>query len=228
MNCQIYWGVDMPLDLPIWALTIEKQKWPFRWKGRCTWGVDLPLDLPIWVLAIEKQKWPFRWTGRCTWGVDLPLDLPMWALTIEIRNDHSDELADLWGVDLTLDLPIWALTREIRNDHSDELADVLGGRYATWSAYMSFNNRKQKWPFRWTGRCTWGVDLLLDLPIWALTIESRNHHSDELPDLGVDLPLHLPTWALTREIRNDHSDELADLGGRSSMWSAYMSFSNRN
>ena len=31
------------------------------------------------------------------WGLDLPLDLPIWALTIEIRNDHSDELADLGG-----------------------------------------------------------------------------------------------------------------------------------
>ena len=63
------------------------------------------------------------------WGVDLPLDLSISALTTEIRNDHSDELAD-WGVDLPLDLPISALMIEIRNEHSDELAD-LGGRSAT-------------------------------------------------------------------------------------------------
>ena len=34
---------------------------------------------------------------------------------------------------------------------------------------MSFHNRNQKWPFRWTGRSR-GLDLPLDLPIWAFRI----------------------------------------------------------
>ena len=42
---------------------------------------------------------------------------------------------------------------------------------------MSFNNRNQKWSFRWTGRSPGGLDLSLDLPIGALTIETRKFPS---------------------------------------------------
>ena len=144
MNCQIYWGgryatwsTYMSFNNRKTEMTIQ-MNWQMYLGGRsATWSTYMSFNN-------RNQKWPFRWKGRCTWGVDMPLDLPIWALTIESRNDHSDELADL-----------------------------LGGRSTTWSAYMSFNKRNQKWPFRWTGRCTWGVDMPLDLPIWALTIEKQ-------------------------------------------------------
>ena len=51
------------------------------------------------------------------------------------------------------------------------------GRSATWSANMSSNSRNVKLLFL-TTRCQyWGVDLPLDLPIWALTLEMWNCHS---------------------------------------------------
>ena len=82
------------------------------------------------------------------------------------------------GVDLPGDLPIWAPTVKSWNCHSDPLADLMGGRSATWSANMSLNSlnsKNLKLPFRSTGRSTEGVDLPLDLPIWASTVEMSHH-----------------------------------------------------
>ena len=51
------------------------------------------------------------------------------------------------------------------------------GRSASWSANMSSNSRNFKSPFL-TSRCLyWGVDLPVDLPIFALTLEISCHHS---------------------------------------------------
>ena len=80
---------------------------------------------------------------------------------------------------------------------------VPGSRSATWSANMSSNSRNVKL----TTRCHyWGidlpVDLLLDLPIWALIVEMLNHHS----------------WTLEPSTRRV----------RSATWSANMSSNSRN
>ena len=122
--------------------------------------IDLPLDLPISssnskLLYQENLKLPFCPLDASTRGKGLTLDLPI-CLPIEIWNCHSWQLdastRSTW-VDLPLDLPIWTLTIEIRNCHSWPLdASTGGGRSATWSAYMSFNNRNQKLPFLST-RC---------------------------------------------------------------------------
>ena len=52
-----------------------------------------------------------------------------------------------------------------------------GHRSPSWSANMSSNSRNLKLPFL-TIRCLYkGVDLPLDLPIWALEVEIWNCHS---------------------------------------------------
>ena len=127
----------------------RNQKLPFLTIRYLYQGVDLPLDLPIWTLTIEIRNchsWPYRclYQGR----LDLPLDLPIWNLTIEIWNCHSWPLdASTRGVDLPPDMPVWTLTIEIWNCHSWPLDASTGGvgRSATWSAilgnYEGFNNR---------------------------------------------------------------------------------------
>ena len=135
--------VNLPLHLPIWALTIEMwncYSWPL---GASTGGgrsatssanmtsnsrivklpflmvVDLPLHLPIWDLTAEMwnhHSWPLHATTR---GLDLPLHLPIWAPTVEMWNCHSWPLdATTRRVDLPLPLPIWDLTVEMWNCHS--------------------------------------------------------------------------------------------------------------
>ena len=49
----LYQGVDVPADLPTWALTVEMSyhhSWPLE---ASTGGVDLPVDPPIWALTVE-------------------------------------------------------------------------------------------------------------------------------------------------------------------------------
>ena len=104
----------------------------------------------------------------------------------------------LQGVGLSVDLPIWALTVEMWNHHS-WLLDASTGRgvrSASWSANMSSNSRNLKLPFLATRYPYWGVDLPVDLPIWAL-----NSRNVKLPFLitrclnwGVDLPVDLPNF----------------------------------
>ena len=125
----------------------------------------------------RNVKLPFLTTRCHYWGVDLPVDLP-------------------------LDLPIWVLTVEMWNCYSWPLDATTGGcRSASRSANMSSNSRNVKLLFLTTRCHYWGVDLPLDLPIWALIVEMWNCHS----------------WPL----------DASTSGGRSANWSANMS-SSRN
>ena len=48
-------------------------------------GVDLPVDLPMWPVTIaisNCHSWPLD-ASACE-GADLPVDVPIWAVTIEI------------------------------------------------------------------------------------------------------------------------------------------------
>ena len=133
-------------------------KSPFLTTRCLYWGVDLPVDQPIWALTVEisnHHSWPLDASAR---GVDLTVDLPIWALTVEISNCHSWPLdASARGVDLPVDLPIWALTVEISSHHSWPLdASTSGGRSASWSANMSSNSRNLKSPFLTTRCLYWG------------------------------------------------------------------------
>ena len=105
----------------------------------------------------------------------------------------------------------------------------LGGRSPNWSANVSSNSRNVKLPFmttRWYASSSANVssnhrnlilpflttrwlslgelDLPVDLPIWALTVEMWICHSSPLDDM----PVHLPIWALTVEISYCHSSAL--------------------
>ena len=101
---------------------------------------------------------------------DCHVDLPIWALTAEISYCHSWPLDATMGVDLPVDLPIWALTLEMSYHYSWPLDATMGGRSASWSTNISCNSRNVKLPFL-TTRCYYqGVDLPVDLPIWALTV----------------------------------------------------------
>ena len=172
----LYWGVHLPVDLPIWPVTIAIWNCHY-WPLDCLyWGVDLPswsaymtcnnsnlklpalatrylywdlpVDLPIWPVTIEIwncHSWPL---DASTWrGVDLWVNLPIWPVTIAIWNCHSWPLdaSTGVGVDLPVDLPMWPVTIVIWNCHSWPLdASTGGGRSASWSAYMTCNNSNLK------------------------------------------------------------------------------------
>ena len=79
-------GVDLPVDLPIWALTVEISYYHSWLLDATTGGGSLPVDLPIWALTVEisyYHSWPLYATNG---GVDLPI----WALTVEMWNCHPD------------------------------------------------------------------------------------------------------------------------------------------
>ena len=111
--------VDLPLHLPIWALTAEMwyhHSWPV---DATTSGGRSATSSANMSSNSTNVKLPFL-TTRCHYqGVDLPVDLP-------------------------LHLPIWALTVEMWNHHSWPLDDTtrgrsasLGGRSATWCVWSS-------------------------------------------------------------------------------------------
>ena len=127
----------------------------------------------------RNLKSPFL-TVRCLyWGIDLPGHLSIWALTVEISSHHS------WPLD----------------------ASTSGGWSASWSANMSSNCRNLKLPSLTTRYLYWGVDLPVEMPIWALTVEISSHHSWPLDAStgGVDLPVDWPIWVLTIEMSSHHS-----------------------
>ena len=144
----LYWGVDLPVEMPIWALTVEIS-------SHHSWPLDISTEgrsascLASMSSENRNLKSPFLTTRGLYCGVDLPVNRQIWALSVEISSDHSWPLdASARVVDLPVDLPIWALTVEISSHHS--------------------------WPL---DASTGGVDLPVDWPIWVLTIEISSHHS---------------------------------------------------
>ena len=159
------WGVDLPLDLPLWANISSHSRnviSPFL-TTRCQyWGVDLPVDLPvdlqIWPLTVEMwncHSWPLdATTGGLDLPVDMPLDLQIWPLTVEMSYCYT------WALDISYwgaDLPLWSATMTsnsgiVKSPFLINRCQDLGGRSATWSANMSSNSRNVKSPF-FTTRC---------------------------------------------------------------------------
>ena len=126
--------------------------------------------------------------------VDLPDDLLMWPVTIAIWNCHY------WPLDASM----WE-----------------GGRSASWSDYLTCNNSNLKLPCLATRRLYWrGIDLVVDLPIWPVTIAIWNCHSWPLDAYtrGVDLSVDLPIWPVTIAIWNCDSWPL-DASTRGIDWS---------
>ena len=160
-------GVDLPIDLPIFALTLEissHHSWPLdastggrsaSWLAnissngrnlkspflttRCLhqWGYLLVV-LSIWALTVEISSHHSWSPDASTSGIDLPVDLPIWALTLEISSHHSDYWTHLLGGNLPVDQPIWAPRVEISFHYSWLLdASTSGGWSARWSASWS-------------------------------------------------------------------------------------------
>ena len=141
--------------------------------------------------------WHYLW-------VDLPVDLPIWALTVEMWNCHSWPLdtttggrSTSWSSNMTSN------SRTVKSPFLTNSCYYQGGRCASWSANMSSNRRNVKLPFLTTRCHHQGVDLPVDLPIWALMGEMWNHHS----------------WPLDATTRR---------GGRSASWSANISPNSRS
>ena len=183
----LYWGIDLPVHLSIWALKVEissHHSWPLdtstsggwsaSWSANISsnsrnlklpslttrylyWGVDLPVEMPIWALTVEissHHSWPL---DTSTGGVDLPVDLA--NMSSNNRNVKSPFLTAkclYWGVFLPVNQPIWALTVEISSDHSWTLDASTGGRSASWDANMSSNSRNLKSQFLTTRCLYWG------------------------------------------------------------------------
>ena len=148
----LYWrGVDLPVDLPIWPVTIaiwNCHYWPL---DASTWGGDTSASWSAYVTCNNSNlKLPALAT-RCLYcGVHQPVDLPIWPETIAIWNCHSWPLGtSTWG----------------------------GGRSASWSAYMTCNNSNLKLPFLATRCLYWRVHLPVDLTMWPVTIAIWNCHS---------------------------------------------------
>ena len=62
----LYVQIFKPVDLPIWALTVEMwncHSWPL---DTSTGGVDLPVDLPIWALTVEM--WNCSWSANMSFN----------------------------------------------------------------------------------------------------------------------------------------------------------------
>ena len=146
-------GVDLPVDLPIWALAVETQNghaWPLdastRGDKSVSWSANRSSNS-------RNLKLPFL-TMRCLyWSLDLPVYLQTWALTVEMWNHHSWPLdASTGGIDLPIDLPIWLLTVDISNCHLWPIDASTGGRSASWFANMSSSSRNPKLPCL-TTRC---------------------------------------------------------------------------
>ena len=125
----LYWGVDLPVDLPIWPVTIaiwNCHSWPLDASTR---GVHLSVNLPIWPETIEIwncHSWPLDAStggGRsASWSAYMTcnnsnLKLPFLATRCLYLG---------WG-DLSVNLPIWPVTIAIWNCHSWPL-DASTGR----------------------------------------------------------------------------------------------------
>ena len=205
----LYWGVFLPVNWPIWALTVEISS-NHSWTLDASTGGRSASWLANMSSNNRNVKSPFLTAKCLYWGVFLPVNRPIWALTVEISSDHSwtldastggrsaSWLANMssnnrnvkspfltakclyWGVFLPVDLPIWALTVEISNHNSWPLDASTGGRSANWSANICSNIRNLKSPFLTTRCLYWGVDLPVDWPILALTVEISSHHSWQL------------------------------------------------
>ena len=142
-------GVDLPVDLPIWPVTIaiwNCHSWPL---DASTWGGGRSASWSAYVTCNNSNlKLPFLATRCLYWGVDLPVDLPIWPVTIAIWNCHSWPLdASTGGGDLWVNLPIWPVTIAIWNCHSwPHRCLYWGVDLPVWSAYMTCNNSNLKLP----------------------------------------------------------------------------------
>ena len=137
-----------------------------------TWSANMSSNSSNVKLPFLTNRCQYQGGRSATWSANMSSN------SRNVKLPFLTTRCQYWGRSV-LDLPIWALTVEMWNYHSWPLDVTTGGRSASrsWSANMSSNSRNVKLPFL-TTRCQYqGVDLPLDLPIWALTVEMWNCHS---------------------------------------------------
>ena len=156
------WGLHLPVDLPIWPVTIAIWNCHSWQIGAYARGVNLSVNLPIWPVTIEFwnfHSWPLD--GSTGGGTSVSWSAYM---TCNIRNLKLPFLATrclYWrGIDLPVDLPISPVIIAIWNCQCWPLDTSIwgGGRSASWSAYMTCKNSNLKLPLLAT-RCLylgWG------------------------------------------------------------------------
>ena len=146
------------------------------------WGVDLPLNLPPGLPELSEQQSVSMnlksvfWGGRsATWSATWSA----WALRAKI-SQYESKISVSWGVDLLLDLlpglPELSEQQSISmNLKSAFLFITMGGRSATWSATWSAWALQSNNLSVWICKCTvfWGGDLPLDLPTWSAWDQSE-------------------------------------------------------
>ena len=153
-NRCLYWGVDLPVHLPIWAITVEMwncHSWPLD----ASMGGDLPADLSIWAITVamwNHHSWPI---DASTGGRSASSSANMSYNSRNLKLPFVTNRCLYCRVDLPVHLLIWATTVEISNCHSWPIDASTGGRSASSSANMSYNSRNVKLPFL-TNRCLYG------------------------------------------------------------------------
>ena len=95
-------GVDLPVDLPIFALTLEiscHHSWPLDASTR-----EVPAGCSLNLSSNSRNLKSQFFTTRCLyWGVDLPVPLIIWALTVEISSHNT------WPLDASTSGDTWWL-----------------------------------------------------------------------------------------------------------------------
>ena len=169
-------GGYLLVDLSIWDLILEISSHQSWTKEASTGGVDLPVDLPIFALTLEiscHHSWPLDASTR---GVPAGCSLNLSSNSRNLKSQFLTTRCLYWGVDLSVNRQIWALTVEISSHHSWSLDASTRGVPAGCSLNMSSNSRNFKSQYLTTRCLYWGVDLPVNRPIWAQTVEISSHH----------------------------------------------------
>ena len=167
--------------------------------------MPLPVGIPagclsIWSSNRRNLKSPFL-TTRCLYQWDRSANMSSNSRNLKLpslttRCLYWGDRSASWSANMSSN------SRNLKSPFLTTRYLYQRGWSASWSANMSSNSRNLKLQSLTTRCLYWGVDLPVDLPIWALTVEISRHHS-------------WPLDASTSE-------------GWSASWSANMSSNSRN
>ena len=142
-------GVDLPVNQQIWALTVE-----------------ISSDHSLTTRSLCQSGRSDNWSANMT-SNSRNLKLPFWTTRCLCQ----------WGWSASWSANISSNSRNLRSPFLTTRCLYWRSRSAIWSANMSYNSRNLKSPFLTTRCLYWGGDLLVDWPVWVLTIEISSHHS---------------------------------------------------
>ena len=134
----LYWRVHLPVDLPIWPVTIaiwNCHSWPldastWGWGSSASWSAYVTCNNSNLKLPFLATRCLCQWRGRSVavpiWAVTIsknnygyPLDANMTCNNSNVKLSFLATRCLYWrGVDLPVDLPMWPVTIAIWNCHS--------------------------------------------------------------------------------------------------------------